>query len=327
MSVGFPVLEQLDHLRYTLYITSHEDKPLVTTVPAWLGHKALTAVCLPCNIVAMGVGLTGMLATASTLGTLKVAIYAGTAGYVKPSFSIGFLWLGERTALAGIDCGANLGEIVYDAADLLYQGYRLVRWIAEKIHLSDFLARALRAIGECFEFIGRVILYPTFNFIGKRISAGVKKANEAEVDFIWTGEPPALIKPLNDITQKNRVDWDSPERPLGTIMKHYVFSVPNIPLNAVIAACSGIASVILSSAYVAKVTLYAATNINIPLPTFAAHAYHATVSTAYHALTDIGTDVGDVFILIYKAACTLRLNRIMATALDVLLYIPRAVFS
>ncbi|CUI17172.1 hypothetical protein PNK_1562 [Candidatus Protochlamydia naegleriophila] len=171
------------------------------------------------------------------------------------------------------------------------------------------------------------VLVPTIEFVVRRIDAGLKKAVESEVPCQMNESTPFLIKPMNDIAKETRIDWSSQERLLSTIAKHYAISIVNIPVNAAAAICFTATSILLSAAFVGKASLYAATNVNIAIPTFAGHSIRAAASTSFNTIADVATDAADPFVLIYKTACTLRLNRVMATALDVLLYIPEAVFS
>lgn len=282
---GFVGLESLDKLRYDCWQESHRDtRPVLQCVSYWGGHKVLSLATIPLDLVAVGVGTTGMLVTASTVGTVKVLIFAVTQQ--KPTFPTGYSWFFDRTAHAAADIASTLGELLYDVGNIFYQ----------------------------------VV------FLAKRLAAGVAKANEAE-NFEFTNESPSFIKPLNDLTAQNRIDWNASDRPFNTIMKHYFYSMANIPLNLVTATCSAVAAAILSSAYVSKVVLYAFTNINIPLPTYAGQTLQAAATTSRNVLADSAVNFADGFVLVYKGACALRLNKIMATAMDILRFIPEAVFS
>jgi hypothetical protein len=325
---GFPVLEELNQARSELFDTSHKKKEQqAVKFTSWLGHKALTVVSLPANLAGVGLGAAGMAVTASTLGVLKVAIYAMSLGNVKPSFPTGFIWSAERGINAGAHFAMNLGEVIYDAGNTVYLGYRFIRWVGEKLHIERFIAEIFRKLGELFEYIGEQLLAPALRFVARRLEKGFEKAVEREGNFKFSGATPSLICPLDDLTKKNRIDWNEENRPLSKIFHHYVLSAFNIPVNAVTAACAGGASVILSSAFTAKVILYATTNINIPLPTFAGQALDATFATTRNAVVDAGTDVADSFVLLYKASSALGITRVVATALQVLRYIPEAIFS
>lgn len=323
---GFPLLTEVNQTREGLFTYSYQDRLSVDTTAAWFGHKVLSFACIPCNAVAIGVGLTGMVATAATLGTLKVAVYAGTLGNVKPSFPTGFLWFNERTAKAACDCCVNAYELIYDLGHLFYQGFRLVEWIAKKIHLGGFVKKALKLIADTFEVIARKVLLPVVEFAAKRIQAGLEKAMESEVRCEMDEDIP-FFKPMNEVAKETRINMQSQDRLLSTILKHYAISMVSIPVNAVAATVFTATSIILSAAFVGKASLYAATNVHIPIPTYVEHSLKATASTGYNTIADVATNVADPFVLIYKTAYALRLNRVMATALDVIFYIPQAILS
>jgi hypothetical protein len=323
---GFPGLQQFNKARQDFFYTSHAEYG-PDAVAFWFGHKALTVIALPVNVMGVGIGTTGMVATASTLGALKVAIFALTVGNVKPAFPTGFMWCAERGINAGLQAGVNVGELIHDAANMVYLGYRLIRWVGGALHLEHFFNEIFNKLGEIFEFTRKQILEPVFRFVTQRVRQGISKAIECEGEFKFSYQTPSLIRPLDDLTKENRIEWSSENRFWSKIFKHYVFSVANIPVNAVAATLMGGSASVLSSAFAAKVIVYATTNINIPLPTFAGQALDATVSTTRNALLDIGTDICDSFVVMYKTSSALGINRVMATALQILLYIPEAIFS
>jgi hypothetical protein len=323
---GFPGLEQLNKARNELWYASHGESDVGIRFGSWLGHKTLTVITLPANVAGVTIGIAGMIGTACTLGTLKVGIFAATLGNVRPDFSIGFIWCLERTVHSIIHLGLNLGELAYDAGNAVYLGYRLIRWIGDKLHLGPLFNEIFRELGRLFDYVALHILKPALHFVAKRLDSGIKKAIADEENVTLRGGTPSFIKPLDDWTKENRIDG-SQDRSWTKIFKHYCFSVANIPVNAVVASAAGGAAAISSAAFVGKVILYATTSINIPVPTFAGQMIVTTYAATSNVAADIATNIGDVFVVIYKTACALRINRVMATALDVLLYIPVAVLS
>lgn len=314
---GLVGIEQLDTLRNELFKISHNRNayyPIThEQVACWLGHKLLTIISVPANIVEAGICTTGCLASACTLGALKVAIFAITLGNIKPHFSTGCLWLGERACHGFFDIALNIGELVYDAGDLLYQGYRLSRWVAGILHLGNLFH-------TIFEKLGQV-----FTFIAERIQQGLDKAVEVEDDLLF--EVPYPFSVLNDLTQKHRIDFESNNRSLEDIFKHYILSVANIPLNTIIATGAAGLSIALSTAFVGKVILYATTNINISVSTYAGRTLGVVGATSSNAVVDITHDIADSFVLLYKISHALGITRVVTTALRVVEYIPEAIFS
>ena len=322
---GFPILEQLNDARYKLFETSHGEKDAPIRFASWLGQKAMTVITMPANVVGVGVGIVGMVGTACTVGLLKVAIYAVT--FEKPQFSSGFMWFGENTMNAAAHIAINMGELVYDAGNVVYLGYRAIRWVGEKLHLGPIFQEIFRKLSQLFEYIGSRLVMPVLRFIATRLEKGIEKTVETEGNFNFTGETPSLLRPLNDKAKENRIDWNSPDRSLDKIFKHYLFSAANIPVNIVVAAVSSGAGIILSGAFAAKVILYATTNINIPVPTNAGLTIDAAFATSGNAFDDTGTNIVDGFVLLYKTSCALGINRVVARAIQVLTAIPELVFS
>ncbi len=325
---GFPGLHQINVARGNCFKQSHHSQITKGAAFAnWLGHKALTVVSLPANTVGAGVGSLGAIVTGCTLGALKVSIYAVTLGNVKPSFPSGFFWNAERGFNAGAHVAVNLGELLYDAGNTVYLGYRAIRWVAQKLHLEGLFTAIFRQLSEAFKFITNEIVAPVFRFVGRRIEKGFEKAAQAEGNFNFKGETPALLKPLDDLAKDNRIDFSANDRPLINIFKHYLFSIPNIPVNVAAAVGAGAASVVLGTAFVSKAALYATTNIDIPVPTFAGQALDATLATTRNVGVDVGTNIGDGFVLLYKTANALGINRVVATAIQIIMYIPEAILS
>lgn len=316
---GLPLIAELDTARNEFFKHSHNwdqdpnDPSVIEKSVCWFVHKGLTTISFPANVVEVGVCTVGFIASACTLGALKVAIFSFTLGNVKPGFSTGCVWFGERALHGVMDIALNTGELLYDAGNIVYQGYRAARWVAGQLHLGNLFNAIIDQIGRLFEFIG------------ERIGQGIDKA--AEVEGTPQFGAPYPLNLLDDLTKKYRIDFGSQDRSLEDIFKHYVLSVLNIPLNAATAIGAAGLSIILGSAFVAKVILYSTTNINIPIPTFAGEALSASVSTAYNVIADASNDAADIFVLIYKTSAALGLNHVVATAVRVVLYIPEALFS
>ncbi|SCA64276.1 hypothetical protein SCG7086_DJ_00020 [Chlamydiales bacterium SCGC AG-110-P3] len=314
---GFPAVAQLNHSRHAFFKRSHSQADTTSgdRVVNWMAHKVLSLASVPANIGGIAVGAITFTACASTLGALKVAIFAATLGNVKPTFSTGCLWFGERTLHSVTHLLFNAGELLHDAGQALYQGARAVRWVGRKLHLEQVVEAIFQQIGRAFDFIGR------------RLQMGCQRAISDEPTGLSGDATPLPIRAVNDVTKKHRIDWQSGERPLVNIAAHTALSAVNIPVNVMAAAMGAVASTALATAFVAKVVLHAATGAHVPVPTYTGHAIQGTFAAASNAVLDAATDVGDGFVMIFKASRALGLNKVVTTALKVLGYIPEAVFS
>lgn len=313
---GLPGIQQLNSYRVGLSNGSHsDDNSTVKKIGCWLQHKVITVICLPANLAGIGITAAAAALSACTLGAFKVAVFAGTAGNVKLHFSTGCAYLLECAVHSSWHEVRNIGELVYDYADLNYQLYLGVKWVGRALHLDA----VVKAVAQLFERL--------FEFIAGRFDKGFAKAKASEIAIRSNHTTPWPLYYLNDLTKACRIDWSSSCRPAGMIAKHYALSILNIPLNATGAAVSFIASAVFTSFFIGKAVLYALTNINLPVPSFCGPSILYTFEMARNAVLDIGTDAADSFVLIYKATHIIGLTKIVATALDVLKYIPEAVFA
>src|SRR5947209_8522346 len=113
------------------------------------------------------------------------------------------------------------------------------------------------------------------------------------------------------MTATHRIDFSQNERYTEDVLKHYAFSIINIPANLLSGCVIGVASVILTAAYVTKALIYAATNIDIPVPTLAGRAWGFTTQSFGNAAVDILNCAADVFVVIYRIAALLRLDNLL----------------
>lgn len=279
---------------------------------SWVGHKVMTVISLSANLAAIGAGAIGAVATACTLGAFKVAVFALTLGNVRPSFPIGFIWCSELAFTGLWNSIVNGGEFLYEAGNGLYQASRVIQWVGEQLHLGGFIQAIFHEIGRFF------------SFLAERLEKGFTKALEVE------NYQPLQTSPFKDFDhsiEETRLDLSASERHFDKIAAHTALSVVSIPLNGTTSICAGATSVILGVAFIGKTVLYASTNINIPIPTYAGQAFRVAWLTGSSAAKDIGTDVADLFITMYKVSDCIGLIKVAAAAIEVALYIPRAIFT
>ncbi len=319
---GVPGLQDLNWARFNLWKTSHnwdakeyEPEPSIPLkIGSWIGHKIVTVITLPVNVVSVGICATGMVLSACTLGAFKVAVFAITLGK-KLTYPTGCLTFGKWMLHSIVHIALNTGELVFDVLDPIYQVGRAVKWVAVKLHIDHIIKEVFIHIADFFAFVA------------EKIAKGWRKAYEAEEAFRFDDDTPIPIRKLNEITKDCRIDLNQEERPLGDILKHYVLSVFNIPLNATAALCSFVASLVLSSIYLVKVGVQATTDLNIAIPTGAGQAIATTFETTRNTFVDLGVDISDVFILMYKTSKALGIYKVMVTTIKVIRFIPEALFG
>lgn len=323
---GFPIIQQCNIERNKYFNYSHDNQgPSFEKFSYWCGHKVLTFPSIPLNVAGVTIACVGMIVTACTIAPFKVLIYAATGQ--RPQFSTGFVWFGERGVHSVAHLVANTYELSYDSCNALYLGYRLIRWIGRKLNLEQFFNEIFRRIQKVFDFMLDKIALPLIRFSTKRLEKGFIKTLVREGDFTFNGKTPKPYRPLDNLAKKNRIDWKSNDRPWNKIFKHYFYSVPNVPLNASVAAASGIASVITCTAFTAKVILYATTSIDIPVPTFVFQSVHTCGVSVRNVYGDLVTGAIDPFIMVYKVSNAIGLNRVVKKAIEILFYIPEALFN
>lgn len=313
----FPIIGALNVYRYAAFQVSHDfqepsatgPKPVAEKIVSWLGHKAISVICIPANSVAIGLGVIGMTLTASTLGALKVAVFAVTLGAVKPEFSIGFLWLGERTITSAVELLSNAGELAYDAGDLAYQGYKGVRWVLSALKL-DYISTLLRQIAD-------VVL--------DRIALGFERAQRDETNLPFKDLFPSPIRALDTATYERSCLHD--DQSMQRWFEHKVLSVVNIPANTVLFAVSGIGYLVGLSAFVSKVALYAIANVCVPVPIGYSAVAGVAGTSGFNVVRNSLEVVLDIGVPAYKLASALHLTRLAATVRDFVGYTFRAICS
>lgn len=309
---GFPVIATLNKSRSQYFEKSHASTdPLKHRIGSWFAHKAISCISLPCNLAAISLGTAGAALTACTLGAAKVLTFAVTLGHIKPEFSIGFLWLTERTFSSLVEVVFTLGELIYDAGDLCYQGYRGVKWVLEALRLN-FLAHYLKE--ACI-------------FIGKRLEEGVliTANDEAAIQPVHLQEVIPFLSKLNQATL-SRSPYAA-DQPLKMWVEHKALSLLNIPAHAVVALSSGALSIASTVAFVAKSLLFAIARIHIPHPTGFAYTAPLCMEAATNTIRNTVDVMADVAVLVYKIADATHLTQALVKVGDVILYIPRAILT
>jgi hypothetical protein len=310
----FPVVGDLNVYRYRAFQASHdieiaEPKPMPEKIASWLGHKAVSVICIPANCLAVSLGIAGMTLTAATLGAAKVATFALTLGAIKPEFSIGFLWLGERSITSIIELLSNAGELIYDTADLGYQGYKGVRWVLSALKL-DYISTKLRQMCE-------IVL--------DRVAVGLENARNDEKTFLYKDLFPSPIKALDDATHEQSCLRD--DQSMERWFAHKLLSVVNIPANAALFVASSIGGFLGVAALTTKVALFAITNIQIRLPIGYSAVADVALSSGSNVLRNGFEVVLDVGLPVYKMAEALHLTKVAATVRDLVVYTFSAICS
>lgn len=253
-------------------------------ISCWIGHKMMTVISIPSNIIEIGIGAIGFSA-GIVLGTIKITIFACSLLQVKPEFSTG-LERSSKIIGAGVgDMICNFGEVLYDAGN-----------------------------------IPIVII--------KRLWKGFIVAKNRENGHEFMMETPWPINLLDNMTATHRIDSLENERHMENVLKHYAFSIINIPANILSGCVMGVTSVALSIAFSAKVIIYAATNIEIPIPTLAGRVWGFTAQSLQNASVDILHGGADIFVVMYRIAALLRFDALLRDleigAMRVIRYIPEA---
>lgn len=310
----FPLLKQINMAREECFNESYKAPDFKARAAYWVGHKILTVISIPTNLFATGFCTFTCAASACTLGAFKIVIFAASLGNIKLTYPTGCYWLAGEACEAITAIFKNTFELLQDAGSLLENGYNVVRWVGKQLHLDGLFKAILTRISQIFEFCI------------KRLDKGVKITAKREPEIKWD-QASFPVQEINTLTEKYRIDFSSKKRSFESIFSHYVFSVITTPLNALIALCSGIACAVLSSGFVAKVIIFSATNLDIPIPTYAANVFKTCVESTTNLLKDVGVDLADIFVTVYKISDTLRLNRVVASILDVVHFIPEAIFG
>jgi hypothetical protein len=350
---GFPVIKQINFLREECYKNSHAKQSTFRVKSHnWISHKALSAIAIPANLLGMGAGAVGAVVSGCTLGAIKVAIFAATVGNVKPKFPSGFVWCAEGSLVSLQHLLFNAGELIHDIAQVVekttVKAYKGTRWMMKTLYI-DKVAKIIfcqirkiikfveKKIGPVFKFFAKKIAFVAEKvahaiekavcFIGKRLSQGWQKAIEAEKGHPFKHETPSFLNFINKPTENHRIDFNSEGRSWKKIFNHTLLSGPNILLNGVTAIGASLALAPLSLVFTGKATLYAATNMNIPVPTYINKVFQAAIYSTGNVFLDFGNDVADGAVTVFKTSKALGIHKVMTTALGVILYIPEAIFS
>jgi hypothetical protein len=319
------LIDKLNDVRkYHFSISHNHDHILENSLPSWVFHKILSCISIPVNTVEFVFSVTAFIASACTIGTAKVALYALTLGNFKLPISTGFEVLADHGLQGFIGLFGNIYEIGYDVYDLAYQATKLPRFIAEKLNLEGFFQALMLKIQSVVD----TCLIEINKFLAKfsdRLSVSINVALASEKPVV-TGTPYPLNK-LNNLCRNQHPFLSNDSRSFEGIFKHYAYSILNIPCNAVTAVAALIASLALSTAFVVKATIHATTNIDIEVPTYAGQAIEILEITSANAAVDTAFCVTDGFITIYKVSDAIGILKVMATAKDILFYIPVAIFG
>lgn len=313
ISKQFPLVESVNHFRAQLHNTSyHSDRTTQIQLASWLGHKVTSLVSLPLNSFATVAGCAGMAATASTLGVGKALVYGGSLGHIRPEFSIGFLWLGERTITSTVEVFLNLGELLYDGGDLLVKAFDAVQWTVQKLGLSGALKRIMKVVDDCL------------TFAWNRVSDGIdvvmaRETSPGDMDK-------QLLSGLDNTTFGTGVfKKDLDQFGISDALSHLSLSVVNIPANILLGTVAGALTIVGGAALVAKVALHALTNIDIPIPTGCPQAGMQTLACCIRILRTGAADVGDGLAVVYRVSEATGLWRAVCGLGTVLCYLGESI--
>lgn len=144
---GLPIIFELDKYRKTLYHTSHDDvTDTVKQISCWFGHKVFTVITVPANVLEIGLSLTGAVASSCTVGVFKIAVFAFTLGNYKIEHPTGFTWFGERVVHGIREITINIGELIYDVANIVYRILeRIVKGIAKAAEAEEIPTYEIQA--------------------------------------------------------------------------------------------------------------------------------------------------------------------------------------
>lgn len=288
---GWALINTMNDTRRSWYDSYNAPPPGTSpSVPEkigyFVGHKVVSVIDASICLTGIGIGITGMVLSVCTLGALKVAVFVVTLGNIRPEFPSGFEWFGRGAVSCVVSLAHNATEWIYDAID------------------------------------GCV-------FVVKRLNYGFRQAALREQNFYgrdFSIETPPFLNWIDGRTSAHRIEGPLGTRPFSTIMKHYAYSLVNLPLNATVATVGFVVSAILGAAFVGKSLICAATNIDIPLPTAVLPVFAGTLGSTRVVIVDIANCVLDVAILGYKVIEATRLVRAAGTIRDLIMYIPQALF-
>lgn len=318
------MIDALNDYRDTLFNKSHNDPALDVQLTNWLGHKVVTLITIPVNLTLLAGSLTLCALSCVTIGTARFATNFFTLGKYKFPLSTGFDTLMKNAGTGVWGLGASVGELTYDTFNLAYQSYRFAHFVIKELHLEGIISVIVKKVAEVVQFCFRQLIN-VLDFGFTRICKGFEKASESENSVESFNQNLFFpLDELNNCASEHRIKND--DRKLSTILKHYVWSIPTIICNTPVAVISGCAFAILGAAYLAKVTVYTLTNINIAIPTYAGKAFAVSADAGFNVAADLIIDVADVFVLGYKAIDSLGVMKAAATVLKCLAYAKEAFF-
>lgn len=304
---SFPIVQELNQARLDFYDQRwSQGSSFFEKAKAWLGHKAITVVSLPANIVACNLALVGMTASCA-VAAVKVAIFAVSLGNFQADWPTGFLYFGEAFISSGSEACRNAIELLCDAADIFYQTYRGIKHVTEYLSLDRLIEKITEVVGEIL------------SFASDRLTLGFESASRDECDIS------TYKTPLEEATASYRIK--STNRSSKEILSHTIYSVLNIFANTVIAAVSAVACVVFSAIFVAKAIVCASTGINIPIPTAVGMTGACALSATGHVILDVANDIADGFISIYKISKATGLVKVVSSIAELLMYIPKALLD
>lgn len=308
-------LVALNKVRNDFFLKSHDldhrdaypkppERSNLERVSYWIGHKALSVVAFPANACVVALASVGIATVSLPIAALKVAIFAGSVGNVKPTFSTGTLWFGERLFSSGFQLARNVGELTYDVANLTYNAALTLRSVLTALKLDCVFNQIKNAVAA----------------LSNRVITGL--------DLALRDEVASLPQSSDDVyNQCWRTSCFNSERPDGTWLIHKLLSIKAIPQASLTMLVHSATCLVGVTAIAAKVALYTVSGTHISTPTHAtengSEAFHAGLQVMY-----ISAQVAaDAALGIYNIAKWTGLARVVATARDVLWYIPQAVLT
>lgn len=282
---------------------------------SFLAHKAICIITVPSNVLEMAISAIGFTAAACTLGAFKVMVFALTLGNTQLSFSTGCIFFIEGFIHGAVNLAQSSIELIGHGLYGLYQCGRGIHWIMKELG---------------FGYLGEKLLDITIKvgkFVGNRLVLGLEKTykNDLASKDNYSIEIPKALEDLDKPFESSRIRGT--ERTLGTIFEHYFVSIASIPMNAAISLCASAVTTASLSIMFFNIALTASTGINLPIPTCCFHAAKVLSISGMHLAHDILTDAVDVAIIAYKISDAIGVTKVIATVGELLLFIPKAIFS
>lgn len=319
------MITTLNSYRDELFAKSHNDPALDVQLTNWLGHKVVTLITIPVNLTLLTGSLTLSMLSCVTIGTARFATYFFSLGNCQFPLSTGIDTLMTSAFDGFVDLSISAGQLTYDTFNLVFQSYRLARFVIKELHLEGVISVIVKKVAEVVEFCFRQLV-KALDFCFTRILKGYQKALESENYDVkpFNQNLPSPLDELNNCASEHRIKSD--DRKLSTILKHYVWSIPAIICNTPVFLISGCAFAILGAAFLGKATVYSLTNINIAVPTYTGKAFAISRDAGFNASIDLGVDIADVFVLSYKVIDSLGVMKAAATVFKCLSYAKEAFF-